>query len=218
VLPRAPKARRLPLGLGRGLVMEVDFDRDSRMWLGLYELELAKIVRELCAPGTSSFDLGAEGGFYALVLARRGGGRVLAVEADADTCERLRRNVAANPGLAGAIEVRHARVARETDASTGQISSDDLAYAPGGFVPDLVKIDVEGKEVAAIRGASRLLRERKPHVIVETHSRDLDDASRELLGDHGYEVAVVEQRRWLPEVRTAPLNRWLVARGTPRPE
>jgi predicted RNA methylase len=196
--------------------MEVDAERDSRMWLGLYELELAKHVRELCVEGSSSFDLGAEGGFYALVFARRGGGRVLAVEADPATCERLRRNVAANPALAPSVEVRQARVARETDPAAGQISIDDLAYGASGFVPDLLKVDVEGKEVAALRGASRLLGERRPHVIVETHSQELDDASRELLADHGYSVVTVEQRRWLPEVRTAPLNRWLVARGEPR--
>ena len=79
-------------------------------------------------------------------------------------------------------------------------------------MPDLVKIDVEGKEVAAIRGAERLLAE-LPHVIVETHSEDLDAACRRLLEGQGYSVRAVEPRRWLPEVRTAGFNRWCVARG-----
>jgi hypothetical protein len=76
-----------------------------------------------------------------------------------------------------------------------------------------VKLDVEGNEVAAIRGAERLLAERKPHVIVETHSEDLDAGCRWLLEDHGYTVESVEPRRWVPEVRTAAFNRWCVARG-----
>jgi hypothetical protein len=196
--------------------MEVDFGRDSRMWLGLYENELAHHVRALCASGSSCFDVGAEGGFYALVFARLGGGRVLAVEASAHTCERLRRSVAANPALAPSIEVLNAQVVGRIDAARGQISLDDLAYGPGGFVPDLVKLDVEGKERAALSGAARLLGERKPHLIVETHSQDLDEACREILVSHGYAVETVEPRRWLPEVRPAPLNRWLVAAGTPR--
>lgn len=196
--------------------MEVDFARDSRMWLGLYENELAHHVRALCTAGSACFDIGAEGGFYALAFARLGGGRVLAVEANADTCARLRRSVAANPALAPSIEVRHAQVVGRTDAARGQVSLDDLAYGPGGFVPDLVKLDVEGKERATLRGAARLLSERKPHLIVETHSGDLDDTCHEILVSHGYTVETVEPRRWLPEVRSATLNRWLVAPGTPR--
>jgi hypothetical protein len=194
-------------------MLEVDPERDARFWLGLYEIELAPHVRELCTPGSTSFDLGSESGFYALVFARRGGGRALAVEANPTTSERLRRNVAANPGLAPLIEVLNTRVAMETSETT--VSLDELAYRTGGFVPDLVKLDVEGFEVKAIRGAERLLSERMPHLIVETHDEDLDAACRELLEEHGYTVEPVEPRRWLPEVRTASFNRWLVARGRP---
>jgi hypothetical protein len=207
--------RRLPLGLGRGLVLEIDFDRDSRYWLGLYELELSRHIRALCPPGAACFDLGSASGFYALVFARRGAGRVLAVEADPSTCERLRRNVAANPELAPVIEVSDSRIARETSLSEGTVTIDELAYRPGGFVPDLVKLDVEGNEVAALRGAERLLEERRPHVIIETHSEDLDAGCRWLLADHAYAVETVEPRPWVPEVRTLPFNRWCVARGDP---
>jgi Methyltransferase FkbM domain len=195
--------------------MEVDFERDARFWLGVYEVELARDVRALCAPGSSGFDLGAESGFYALVFARLGGRRVLAVEADPETCIRLRRNVAANPDLAPAVEVLHGRVALETTPAEGTVSLDHLAYRAEGFVPDLVKLDVEGMEVRAIRGAERLLSERRPHMIVETHSEDLHAACRELLADHGYAVKTVRPRRWAPEVRTVEFNRWLVARGEP---
>jgi len=209
--------RRLPFGLGRGIVMEIDFDRDSRYWLGLYELELAGHIRALCPSGGACFDLGSASGFYALVFARRGARRVLAVEADTTTCERLRRNVAANPHLAPAIEVSESRVGRETSAE-GTATIDELAYGADGFVPDLVKMDVEGNEVAALRGAGRLLAERKPHVIIETHSEDFDAGCRWLLEDHGYAVQTVEPRHWVPEVRTLAFNRWCVARGdTPRP-
>jgi len=197
--------------------MEIDFDRDARFWLGVYEVELARHVRRLCAPGTASFDLGSESGYYALVFARRSGARALAVEADSTTCERLRRNVEANPSLSQRIDVLEARVGRLTDAATGAISLDDLAYREEGFVPDLVKLDVEGNEVAALRGAERLLAERKPHIIIETHSENLDAGCRWLLEDHGYTTQPVEPRSWLPEVRTLGFNRWLVARGRPAP-
>lgn len=194
--------------------MEIDFDRDARYWLGLYEVELARHIRQLCEPGSACFDLGSASGFYALVFARLGAARVRAVEADPDTCARLRRNVAANAELARRIEISETRVALEP--ASGDVTIDDLAYGSGGFVPDLVKMDVEGHEVGAIRGAERLLSERKPHVVVETHSEDLDAGCRWLLEDHGYEVETVEPRRWLAEVRTTvSANRWVVARGEP---
>ena len=199
--------------MGRGLVMEIDFDRDSRFWLGLYEMELSRHIRELCTPGSSCFDLGAESGFYGLLFAARGEGRVIAVEADPDTFSRMQRNVSANPELAPRIELVHGRVARRSDTERGTVAIDDLAYGEGGLVPDLVKLDVEGKEVAALEGAERLLTERAPAWIVETHSHELDEGCRGILETHGYEVETVEQRRFVPEVRSAPLNRWLVARA-----
>ena len=196
--------------------MEVDFDRDARYWLGLYEVELAGHIRALCEPGSACFDLGSASGFYALVFAQRGADRVIAIEADPETCERLRRNVAANPRLAPRIEVSEARIGMETSPEAGSVSIDGLAYGRGGVVPDLVKMDVEGNEVAALRGAGRLLSERKPHVVVETHSEDLDAGCRWLLEDHGYTVESIEPRRFAPEVRTLEFNRWCVARGETR--
>ena len=104
--------------------MEVDFDRDARYWLGLYELELARHIRELCVPGSACFDLGSASGFYALVFARRGAARVLAVEADPTTCERLRRNVAANPGARGQrSRCREELIGPETDPRRARISA-----------------------------------------------------------------------------------------------
>jgi Methyltransferase FkbM domain len=94
----------------------------------------------------------------------------------------------------------------------GLWSIDDLAYGPGVFVP-VVKMDVEGHEASAIRGAERLLAERKPHVVGETHSEDLDARCRGLLEDHGYTVEAVDPHRWVPEVRMLGFNRWCVARG-----
>ena len=115
--------RRLPLGLGRGLTMEIDFDRDARYWLGVYEIELSRHIGALCTPGSACFDLGSASGFYALVFAHRGAARVVAVEADSETCARLRRNVAANPGLAERIEVRESRIARTSSPATARCRS-----------------------------------------------------------------------------------------------
>jgi len=207
--------RTIPLGPARGLRMEIDFSYQSRMWLGVFEHELARWFRELCGPGSSAFDVGAREGYVTLCLARLSpGGRVLAVEADPVECERLRRNIAANPSLVPAPEVRLARVTDRTDGA--DVTLDHVAFSAAGFVPDLVKLDVEGWELKALAGGERLLAERRPHLVVETHSAELERGCRDLLVAHGYSPQVVEPRRWLAEVREGH-NRWLVAVGLARP-
>ena len=39
--------------------MEIDFDRDARYWLGVYEIELSRRIEALCTPGSACFDLGS---------------------------------------------------------------------------------------------------------------------------------------------------------------
>ena len=212
LLPTEPRLRTIKLGIARGLTMEIDFSYQSRLYLGIFEIELARWYRAWCGPGSACFDVGAREGYVALSLAKlSAGGRVLAFEADPAECERMRRNVAANPSLVPAPEIRLARVTARTD-DQGNLALDDSAFAKDGFVPDLVKLDVEGNELNALRGAERLLRERRPHLVVETHSEQLESGCAELLVSHGYEPRVVEPRRWLAEVR-AGHNRWLVAEG-----
>lgn len=54
------------------------------------------------------------------------------------------------------------------------------------FVPDLVKIDVDGAELRALQGAPRLLREIRPVIVVEV-TRDREEVGR-LLSDNGYRM------------------------------
>jgi hypothetical protein len=213
VLPRRPAVRRIAIGLDRGMAMEIDFSHQARLYAGIFEIELARHVRALCRPGTKCFDVGAREGYYTLALAKLSrGGRVLALEFDPEWCEHLHRNLDANPSLVPRPEVRTVKVVERTDEARSDVSLDDVAYGEGGFVPDLIKMDIEGGELRALRGAERILGERMPHLIVETHSLELESRCGKLLAEHGYRPLVVKPRRWLPEVRTES-NRWLVAEG-----
>jgi hypothetical protein len=210
LLPRGRVMRTLPVGVARGVRMEVDFAHESQLFLGLYEWELNRHLRRLAVPGTLSFDVGGSFGYDALVLAKLTGARVCTIEMDDAAVERLRRNIDANAWAD--VEVVHAAVAATTDASGAAYTLDDLAYArDGGFVPAVVKIDVEGNELAALRGATELLRSARPALVVEVHSRALEDGCIELVRSHGYAAPiVVNQRRFLREHRPLAHNRWLV--------
>ncbi len=215
MLPAGPTLRRLPCGIGRGVRLEIDFRHHTKLFLGLYEVELNRIIRALCLPGTSCFDVGAQSGYDALVFAKLAGARVRSFECDAAAAEDIRRTFANNLGLRGQLDMIEATVAAQTAAARQELSLDEAAYGPNGFVPDLVKIDVDGAELQALLGATRLLHERHPHLIVETHSLELEIGCIEVLRSAGYQPTIVNQRAWLRDHRPIAHNRWLVARGTP---
>jgi len=136
---------------------------------------------------------------------------VLTFESEADCCRCISRSVAANPGLRGSVGVRHAFVTATTDSDNRRIALDDAAFAADGFVPDFMKIDIEGEEVQALLGAGRILAERGPNLLVETHSPALERECLEILASYGYRSKIVDQRKWLRDYRPADHNRWLVA-------
>lgn len=136
--------------------------------------EIAVLRRHGLRPGARVFNLGANHGVIALMLADAVGsdGRVVALEADPNLAAIAARNAADN-GLHW-LECRHAAVAarsgevrfgvdgRVADAGgrfgarpVPAVAIDDLAdrYGP----PDVVFMDVEGYEAQALAGAARTL-------------------------------------------------------------
>ena len=208
------RVRRLPLGLGRGLRMELHPSSPLDMYLGLYEYELAPHVRELCRPGHVCFDIGAFDGYYSLVFSRLTASRVIVFDADPEACERIRRNCDLNPELGRRVEIRRSFVAFETNPAESCVALDDLVRDGDVPVPDLLKLDVDRAELSALTGAKEMLARRRPHLIVEVHSTELERQCAELMLELGYTPLIVSQRRRLRENRPIEHNRWIVARGS----
>jgi methyltransferase FkbM-like protein len=211
-LPGGPRVRRVPFGAAAGLRIESDLRGPSYLWLGAYEYEIQKHLRRLAEPGGHAYDVGAASGVHTLVLARLTGSTTVAFEADPVAVSSLRQHVVANPALAALVQVEPVLVGQR--GRDGVVALDD--YALDRRPPTLLKIDVEGAEVDVLRGAQRLLREDRPHVIVETHGARLEQACGDLLLAAGYRPLVVQRRcRWR-EDRPAEHNRWLIGCGAPR--
>src|ERR1700729_4209662 len=81
VLP-SPGPRRLPVGIGRGLRMRIDFEHQTRTYLGLYEIEVNRYLRRVLLPRVTAFDIGVQHGYDSLVIARHTRARVAAFECD----------------------------------------------------------------------------------------------------------------------------------------
>ena len=206
LLPSAVRPRRILFGPAAGAVMEIDPASEFRMWLGLIEAELSRHFRRLVYRGARCFDIGGAAGYHAVMLAKLSGERVAVFEPGAGWPEKIERELARN-GLEGVV----APVLIGSSVSDGCTTIDQAARTI--FTPDFVKMDIEGAEAEALKGASAVLSSRKPHLIVEVHGAEVERQCLELLGGHGYSPTIVNPRGFLKEYRPIENNRWLVCEG-----
>jgi FkbM family methyltransferase len=171
--------------------------------LGEYEPSELRFVRSTVRPGDRVLDVGANIGFFTVVLAAQVGaaGFVHAFEPLSTNADLLVRSVAEN-GFAGRVSVERAAVGERTGQShllslatpggsggsylvpTGTEPPPDHAVEPVPLVAlddlDLrrpvafLKIDAEGAEPLCFAGAERLLREDRPVVLSELHQVQLE--------------------------------------------
>jgi FkbM family methyltransferase len=125
---------------------------------------------------------------HAAALAEETGTRELAGAGDGDSLSTLSH-------LEGARGVLNAAWRRRFDGfSRHQVEAwrlDDWRASAAAPPPDVLKIDVEGSELAVLRGARRTLAESRPIVIAELHNAGLAAECGALLGALGYAVEVV---------------------------
>ncbi|UCC94666.1 MAG: FkbM family methyltransferase [Candidatus Omnitrophota bacterium] len=74
-------------------------------------------------------------------------------------------------------------------------------HAEGREGPDLIKMDIEGGATLALKGAGKCLRERRPLLLIESHSPQEDCAISTALVDCDYHAYRVNNRRWVKQRR-----------------
>jgi FkbM family methyltransferase len=171
------------------------------MWWGResYEIGPTKFFKSLLFPGAVFVDIGANVGYYSLVAAPRLGlsGRIYSFEPMSQQFERLTENIRRNrlfqitplklalscqarPAVLHLNDAHNTRSASLRPVSgrtvvyqeTVECTTLDLFAESEGFSRlDVVKIDVEGLEVAVLRGASRTLARFRPVILIEVTDR-----------------------------------------------
>jgi predicted RNA methylase len=174
-------------------------------------MELSKYTRSLIRRGDTCFDVGGYDGYFALVYSRLSGAHAYCFESDDQRAAQIRDNVALNPKIAERISLLETYVADGSGTAPRIDSLDDLVARGVIPTPDFVKIDVEGAESAVLSGASKLLRESRPNLIIETHSEQLGGECVALLHAAGYAHTIVKPRTFLREHRGSGHNEWVVA-------
>lgn len=188
-----------------GFELAVDVARGNPQRLLILEGERfvaeRQLVRRLLRPGMHAVDVGANIGYYLLLLARAVGpdGMVSCFEPDPDNLVELERNSRLN-GLAR-VRIHPAAVGAE-DTSVKLRGGINSAIAADGElrVPlvrldsavtrpvDFLKIDVEGYEGHVLAGAQQILTQDRPNLFLEVHPgllappHTVDEMLRELGG------------------------------------
>ncbi len=176
-------------------------------WLGYYEHAKQRLFSNTVRRGDVVFDIGANAGFYTLLAAARCGaeGKVIAFEPLPRNLQFLKRHLQLNrvtnttiieaavadfTGFAS-FDVADGHACEGRLATSGalgvQVVSLAQAVAAGEIPqPDVLKIDVEGGELAVLEGAMPLLTSRRLRIFLATHGAAVHRSCCELLTDCGY--------------------------------
>lgn len=157
---------------------------------GIYETATTTVIKRLLRPGDTMIDVGANIGYFSIAgaLAVGARGRVVAFEPVARVRQQLQANLALN-GLTN-VEIHEEALGAETgrvtmctgpEDDTGLASLRPLA-SPGRTAVDqvrfddlwdearpvhLIKMDIEGAELAALTGMTQCLSRHAPHLVIE---------------------------------------------------
>lgn len=187
-------------------------------WLGSFEHKKQTRIASALKPGSIFYDIGANAGFYSLLAASLvSPGKVYAFEPLPRNVSYLRRHLELNE--TSNVEVLDLAVsdrtgtaffeeaacrlmghlAQEGTLSVRTATLDSLLFEEKISPPTVVKIDIEGAELLALRGASECIQRYRPVIFLATHGHEVHEACRQLLESWGYECqllggAAVEDR------------------------
>lgn len=188
---------------------------------GTYEPATASVIAKLLKPGDSFFDVGANVGFFTLLAASRVGktGKVNSFEPVPSVRSSLESNIAVNgfgnvtvhakavSNSSGTVVINEGPTdhkglssMRPLDSASGQhkidaVALDDIADSLGKV--QLIKIDVEGAELLALQGMTKLLKRDRPFIVIEFTDSFLksfghsDAMLREFLTENGYTLWLI---------------------------
>jgi hypothetical protein len=210
VFGRGERPRTVWFGLARGCRFVINPDGKTQRIVGLDEAEIAGAFRRGVGRARTFIDVGASDGYYSIIARRLNPSLVaVACEPQPDFRPRAWENYRLTfPGEEPRIEW----VDKLIGGGPGQVSLDDLAADRPG--PVFVKIDVDGGEIDVLRSGPRLLARADCSLLVEVHSRQLEEGCAELLRAAGYDCRVIPNAWWrriVPEHRPVGWNRWLTA-------
>ncbi len=184
LFPPMPRTTRVTLSDGLRMLVPPHSPSSRAYATGTYERDVTALMKQVVRPGMTVVDLGANIGYYTLMLSSLVGigGRVFAFEPEPEAFSYLERSIQLNgitnieaideaiSDRSGAVEfIRHEMArgwlgvptASGCHLSVMSTTLDEFFSARSWPSVDLIKMDIEGSECAALHGM-RQLSQRNP--------------------------------------------------------
>jgi hypothetical protein len=212
IVPDGRKPRKILTGPFKGIVMNLSLRSQSQVVLGLFEKETHSWLRRLSKNLATAVDIGAAHGEYTLFFLRRTNAtKIYAFEPDRNCVPILQENLRLN-GIHQSSRLDFSMKCVGLSNTDREIQLDSLV----GSIqhPCLIKMDVDGAEENILKGTQSLNRLPGVRWLIETHSKELENACLEILAAAGFQTRIIQNAWWrmfLPELRPSQHNRWLAA-------
>jgi hypothetical protein len=205
------KPRRILAGPFRGIVMGLSLQTQAQFYVGLFERETHPWLNRLTQDISTAIDIGVAYGEHTLYFLTKTKAKVFAFEPDVSCLPFLRENLELNSVDESDRLVISSRFVGASDTEQ-EVRLDSLAASVR--TPCFVKMDVDGAEEEILQGAKSLNSLPGVRWLIETHSKELEDACVGILAASGFQTRIIANAWWrvfIPEMRPSAHNRWLAA-------
>ena len=193
---------------------------------GTYEPKNVEAIQKTVREDDVAYDVGAHVGYFSVLMGDivGSGGKVIALEPRGLNLGYLQRHVSVNHcdnikiiSKAVGDHSGQAKLETRTGSGTGYISDtgdedveitsiDELVESGALPPPTFLKIDVEGGEMAVLRGARKVIETQRPRMILATHGDAIDAECRALLREWNYEMQDINHESGTKEMIVTPLS------------
>ena len=210
---RVGQVRTIFAGPCRGLKYRIFPDMGLSPLYGGWEADAQSLMVKHVGKGTVAYDVGANYGIHALLMARLVGseGHVYVFEPVPAIRAELELNVALNHfanvtcvelavsnecgeaqfsvnGHVGAGHFATNKSEGSSNIKVRTVTIDEFVRSGRGKPPQFMKIDVEGAESRVLSGALEVFKQHRPTVLVDLHNPDEDRAVGAILSQSGYDA------------------------------
>jgi len=214
-------------GWAKGLIWSHNIS-DTRYLAGDYEPDIAFHILTRSESGFSFIDIGANAGYYSLLAATKAvdpAQIILAIEPMEQNISLIKNHIYLNkltqikllpfavsdsdrelefsaaPNLAANTYISQSDFFQNAPKIKIQSKSLDSICKDYSFKNLLLKIDVEGSEVDVLKGATNLLTQYRPEIILATHEchvKGVEEECLRILESFGYSYAKIDEQKFVP--------------------